>query len=151
MRAVIQRVKKASVSVDGRVVGAIEHGLAVLVGVRVGDTEAEAHWMASKIATLRIFDDDEGKLNRSVLDVKGSALVVSQFTLYGDARQGRRPSYIQAAPPEVAEPLIRRFIELLEAEGVPVQTGVFGAHMLVEIHNDGPVTILLERTKDRSA
>jgi len=151
MRAVIQRVKKASVSVDGRVVGAIEHGLAVLVGVRVGDTEAEAHWMASKIATLRIFDDDEGKLNRSVLDVKGSALVVSQFTLYGDARQGRRPSYIQAAPPEVAEPLIRRLVELLEAEGVPVQTGVFGAHMLVEIHNDGPVTILLERTKDRSA
>ena len=132
-------------SVDGRVVGAIENGLAILVGVRVGDTETEAQWMAKKIATLRIFDDDEGKLNRSVLDVKGSALVVSQFTLYADARKGRRPGYDQAAPPDVAEPLIRHFVELLEAEGVPVQTGVFRAHMLVEIHNDGPVTIILEQ------
>lgn len=145
MRVVIQRVKKASVSVDGRVVGAIEQGLAILVGIRMGDTEAEAQWMASKIATLRIFDDDAGKLNRSVLDVGGSALVVSQFTLYGDARKGRRPSYDQAAPPEVAEPLIRRLVELLEAEGVPVQTGVFRTYMLVEVHNDGPVTILLEQ------
>jgi len=127
------------------VVGAIQRGLAILVGIRTGDTEAEAQWMASKIATLRIFDDDESKLNRSVLDVGGSALVVSQFTLYGDARKGRRPSYTEAAPPDMAEPLIRRFIELLEAEGVPVQTGVFRAHMLVEIHNDGPVTILLEQ------
>jgi len=148
MRAVIQRVNKASVSVDGRVVGSIGHGLAILLGVRVGDTEAEAQWMASKIATLRIFDDEAGKLNRSVLDIKGSALVVSQFTLYADARKGRRPSYDQAAPPDVADPLIRRFVELLEAEGVSVQTGVFRAHMLVEIHNDGPVTILLERMKD---
>ncbi len=145
MRAFIQRVTKASVTVEGRVVGAIERGLAILVGVRVGDTEAEAQWLASKIATLRIFDDEVGKLNRSVLDVGGSALVVSQFTLYADARKGRRPSYIEAAPPEAAEPLIRRFCELLEAEGVPVQTGVFRAHMRVEIHNDGPVTILLER------
>jgi len=111
----------------------------------VGDTETEAQWIASKIATLRIFDDDEGKLNRSVLDVDGSALVVSQFTLYGDARKGRRPSYTEAAPPDVAEPLIRRFVELLEAENVPVQTGVFRAHMRVEIHNDGPVTVLLEQ------
>jgi D-tyrosyl-tRNA(Tyr) deacylase len=145
MRAVVQRVTQASVSVEDRVVGAIQHGLAILIGVRVGDTEAEAQWMASKIATLRIFDDDEGKLNRSVLDVGGSALVISQFTLYADARKGRRPSYIDAAPPEVAEPLIRRFVELLEAEGVPIQTGIFRAHMLVEIHNDGPVTILLEQ------
>ena len=145
MRAVVQRVTRASVTVEGRVVGEIERGLAVLVGVRAGDTEAEAQWMASKIATLRIFDDDEGKLNRSVLDVGGRALVVSQFTLYGDARKGRRPSYTDAAPPDVAEPLIRRFVELLEAEGVPVQTGVFRAHMLVEIHNDGPVTVLLEQ------
>ena len=145
MRAVIQRVTHASVTVQGRVTGEIQHGLAILVGVRVGDTEAEAQWMASKIATLRIFDDDEGKLNRSVLDVGGSILVVSQFTLYADARKGRRPSYTDAAPPEAAEPLIRRFCELLEAEGVPVQTGVFRAHMLVEIHNDGPVTILLEQ------
>ncbi len=150
MRAVIQRVNKASVSVDGRVVGSISHGLAILLGIRVGDTEAEAQWMASKIATLRIFDDDAGKLNLSVLDVKGSALVVSQFTLYGEARKGRRPSYDQAAPPEVAEPLIRRFVELLEAQGVPVQTGVFRAHMLVEIHNDGPVTIMLEQDAGRT-
>jgi D-tyrosyl-tRNA(Tyr) deacylase len=138
-------VTKASVTVEGRVVGAIERGLAILVGVRVGDTEAEAQWLASKIATLRIFDDEAGKLNRSVLDVGGSALVVSQFTLYADARKGRRPSYIEAAPPEAAEPLIRRFCEMLEAERVSVQTGIFRAHMLVEIHNDGPVTILLER------
>ena len=152
MRAVVQRVKQASVTVDERTVGAIGHGLAILLGIRVGDTEAEAQWMASKIATLRIFDDDEGKplglprgkLNRSVLDMGGSILVVSQFTLYGDARKGRRPSYDQAAPPEVAEPLVRRFVELLEAEGVPVQTGVFRAHMLVEIHNDGPVTLILD-------
>ena len=150
MRAVIQRVNKASVSVDGRVVGSIGHGLAILLGVRVGDTEAEAQWMAGKIATLRIFDDDAGKLNLSVLDVKGSALVVSQFTLYGEARKGRRPSYDQAAPPEVAEPLIRHFVELLEAQGVPVQTGVFRAHMLVEIHNDGPVTIMLEQDAGRT-
>ena len=148
MRAVIQRVKKATVSVDGRVVGSIGHGLVILVGIRAGDTEAEAQWMASKIATLRIFDDEEGKLNRSVLDVGGSILAVSQFTLYADGRKGRRPSYDQAAPPEVAEPLIRRFVELLEAERVPVQTGIFRAHMLVEIHNDGPVTILLEREAD---
>lgn len=151
MRAVVQRVRQASVSVEGRVVGAIEHGLAILVGVRAGDTEAEAQWLASKIAALRIFDDDDGKLNRSVLDVQGQALVVSQFTLYADARKGRRPSYDQAAPPEVAEPLIRRFIELLQAEGVPVQTGVFRAHMLVEIHNDGPVTIILEQDAGRKS
>ncbi len=148
MRVVVQRVKKASVSVEGRVVSAIEHGLMILVGISAGDTEAETQWMAGKIATLRIFDDDEGKLNRSVLDVGGSILVVSQFTLYADARKGRRPSYDQAAPPEVAEPLIRHFVELLQAERVPVQTGIFRAHMLVEIHNDGPVTILLERMKD---
>ena len=149
MRAVVQRVTQASVTVEGHVVGAIGHGLAILVGVRAGDTEAEAQWLASKVATLRIFDDDEGKLNRSVLDAGGSALVVSQFTLYADARKGRRPSYTDAAPPEIAEPLIRRFTELLQAEGVPVQTGVFRAHMLVEIHNDGPVTILLERDAEK--
>ena len=151
MRAVVQRVSRASVTVEECVVGAIEQGLAILVGVRGGDTEAQAQWMASKIATLRIFDDDAGKLNLSVLDVKGSALVVSQFTLYGEARKGRRPSYDQAAPPEVAEPLIRRFVELLEAQGVPVQTGIFRAHMLVEIHNDGPVTITLEQDAGRTS
>jgi D-tyrosyl-tRNA(Tyr) deacylase len=149
MRAVVQRVTQASVTVEGRVVGAIQRGLAILVGMRAGDTEAEAQWMASKIATLRIFDDDEGKLNRSVQDVEGSILVVSQFTLYADARKGRRPSYIEAAPLDVAEPLICRLVELLEAKGIPVQTGVFRAHMLVEIHNDGPVTILLERNAEQ--
>jgi D-tyrosyl-tRNA(Tyr) deacylase len=151
MRAVVQRVSRAAVTVEGRVVGAIERGLAILVGVRGGDTEAQAQWLASKIATLRIFDDDEGKLNRSVLDIGGGALVVSQFTLYGDARKGRRPSYDQAAPPEVAEPLIRHLVERLEAQGVAVQTGVFRAHMLVEIHNDGPVTILLEQDAGRTS
>ena len=151
MRAVVQRASRASVTVEERVVGAIEQGLMILVGVRVGDTEAEAQWMASKIATLRIFDDDDGKLNRSVLDVKGSALIVSQFTLYGDARKGRRPSYDQAASPDRAEPLILRFVELLEAQGVPVQTGIFRAHMLVEIHNDGPVTIMLEQDAGRTS
>ncbi len=145
MRAVIQRVTRASVTVEGRVVGTIQRGLAILIGVRAGDMEAEAQWMANKIAALRIFDDEEGKLNRSVQDVGGNILVISQFTLYADARKGRRPSYTDAAPPEVAEPLIRRLVELLEAEGIPVRTGIFRAHMLVEIHNDGPVTILLEQ------
>jgi D-tyrosyl-tRNA(Tyr) deacylase len=145
MRVIVQRVKQASVSVAGQIVGAIGPGLLILVGVRTGDTVAQAQWLASKIAALRVFDDEQGKLNRSVLDVGGSILAVSQFTLYADARKGRRPSYAQAAPPEVAEPLIRRLVALLEAEGVPVQTGVFRAHMLVELHNDGPVTILLEQ------
>ncbi len=145
MRSIVQRVTRASVSVEGQIVGAIQRGLVILIGVRAGDTEAQAQWMAAKIATLRIFDDKTGKLNHSVLDVQGSALVVSQFTLYGDARKGRRPSYIDAAPPEIAEPLVRRFAELLQAAGVPVQTGIFRAHMLVEIHNDGPVTIILKQ------
>ncbi len=145
MRLVIQRVKQASVSVDGQIVGQCGHGLCILAGVRHGDTEAEAKWLAQKAATLRIFEDDEGKMNRSVLDIGGSALVVSQFTLYADARKGRRPDFIQAAPPEVAEPLVGKFVEFLRAEGVPTETGVFRALMLVEIHNDGPVTVIIER------
>lgn len=145
MRAVLQRVKRASVTVEGEVVAAIERGFLILVGVRVGDTEEAAAWLAQKIATLRVFEDAEGKFNLALGDVGGAALVVSQFTLYADARKGRRPSFTEAAPPETAEPLIARFADLLRAEGVPVQTGVFGARMLVEIHNDGPVTILLER------
>lgn len=145
MRIVLQRVSEASVSVEGEVVGAIGRGYALLVGVREGDEEAQAAWLAQKIAGLRVFEDDEGKMNLSVLDVGGSALVVSQFTLLADTRKGRRPSFIHAAQPEVAEPLVERFAELLEKEGVPVEMGVFGAHMLVEIHNDGPVTIILER------
>ena len=145
MRAVVQRVRKASVSVGGGVVGAIGPGLVVLLGVKTGDTEAEARWLANKIANLRIFSDQEGKFNLSALDVGGEALVVSQFTLYGDARKGRRPSFIEAAPPEVAEPLVEKFVEFLRAKGLKVETGRFGAIMLVEIHNDGPVTIILER------
>lgn len=145
MRAVVQRVKRASVAVEGQVVAAIERGIVILVGVRSEDTEEAARWLAQKIAALRIFEDAEGKFNLALRDVGGAALVVSQFTLYADARKGRRPSFTDAASPEVAEPLIARFVELLRAEGIPVQTGVFGAKMLVEIHNDGPVTILLER------
>ncbi|MGH2592523.1 MAG: D-aminoacyl-tRNA deacylase [Anaerolineae bacterium] len=145
MRLVIQRVKRASVSVDGQIVGQCGHGLCILAGVRVGDTESEAQWLAAKVAGLRIFEDDQGKMNRSVIDVGGSALVISQFTLYADARKGRRPSFVDAELPDKAEPLVTKFVEFLRAEGVPTQTGVFGAMMLVEIHNDGPVTILLER------
>jgi len=145
MRAVVQRVRKASVSVGGEVVGAIGPGLVVLLGVKTGDTEAEAKWLANKIANLRIFSDQEGKFNLSALDVGGEALVVSQFTLYGDAHKGRRPSFTEAAPPEVAEPLVEKCVECLRAKGLKVETGRFGAIMLVEIHNDGPVTIILER------
>ncbi len=145
MRAVIQRVKKASVSVDGEIVGQIGCGVVALVGVTHGDTQEQAEWLARKVAGLRIFEDNEGKMNAGLLDAGGAALVVSQFTLYADARKGRRPSFTDAAPPEVAEPLVDHFAQALHDHGVPVEAGVFQAHMLVEIHNDGPVTILLER------
>jgi D-tyrosyl-tRNA(Tyr) deacylase len=141
----IQRVSEASVSVDGEVVGAIDQGLVVLVGVTHGDTEEEARWLARKVAGLRIFEDREGKMNVGLLDAGGEALVVSQFTLYANASKGRRPSFVDAALPEVAEPLVTRFAEALRGYGVPVAEGVFGAMMMVEIHNDGPVTIMLER------
>jgi D-tyrosyl-tRNA(Tyr) deacylase len=145
MRAVVQRVSRASVSVDGELVGRIGRGVVVLVGVTHGDTREQAEWLARKVAGLRIFEDNVGKMNAGLLDVNGAALVVSQFTLYADARKGRRPSFTDAAAPEVAEPLVERFVQALREEGVPVETGVFQARMLVEIHNDGPVTILLER------
>ena len=145
MRAVVQRVSQGSVTVEDKIVGAIELGVVVLVGVTHGDTEEQAKWLARKIAGLRIFEDKAGKMNASLLDVSGAALVVSQFTLYADARKGRRPGFTDAAPPEVAEPLIDCFAQALRDHGVPVETGVFRADMLVEIHNDGPVTILLER------
>jgi len=145
MKAVVQRVIQGSVTVEGELVGQIGRGLVVLLGVREGDSEAEAQWLAQKIANLRIFEDQEGKFNRSLLDVEGAALVVSQFTLYGDARRGRRPSFSEAAPPEVAAPLVERFAELLREQGVKrVEQGRFQATMLVEIHNDGPVTIILD-------
>ena len=146
MRAVVQRVSAASVDVEGKTVGAIEQGLMVLLGVAHGDGEEQAQWLATKIAGLRIFEDDQGKMNRSLLDVGGDALVVSQFTLYGDCRKGRRPSFSGAAPPEIAEPLCERFVALLQKAGVGrVESGVFGAHMEVELRNDGPVTLILER------
>jgi D-tyrosyl-tRNA(Tyr) deacylase len=145
MRALVQRVSRASVSVENEIVGRIGKGLVVLLGVAQGDGEEQAVWLARKVSGLRIFGDAEGKMNAGLLDVGGAALVVSQFTLYGDARKGRRPSFVAAAPPEEAEPLVERFCRELQKHGVPVETGVFCAHMQVEIHNDGPVTLMLER------
>ena len=145
MRTVIQRVGHAAVVVDGRRVAEIGPGMVILVGVGPGDGEQQARYLAEKIANLRIFEDEAGKINRSLLDVGGEAIVVSQFTLYADTRKGRRPSFTDAAPPEVASLLVERFAALLEEQGVPTQTGEFGAHMLVEIANDGPVTIWMER------
>jgi D-tyrosyl-tRNA(Tyr) deacylase len=145
MRAVVQRVSKASVSVEGRIVGSIGRGLVVLLGVTHDDGEEEARFLANKTANLRIFADEQGKFNLSALEVGADALVVSQFTLYGDARKGRRPSFTKAAPPEVAEPLVDEFVAFLEEEGLHVETGIFGAMMLVEIQNDGPVTIILDK------
>lgn len=146
MRAVVQRVTQASVTVDAQVVGAIDGGLLVLLGVGAGDTAQEAQWLAHKVANLRIFSDAEGKMNRSVQDTGGAVLVVSQFTLYGDTRRGFRPSFVHAALPEIAEPLVEAFIAGVRAEGVPVATGVFRADMQVALVNDGPVTILLEKS-----
>jgi len=145
MRAVLQRVTEASVTVDGETVGAIGPGLMILLGVTHDDGPDQADWLARKIASLRIFEDSEGKLNLSLLDVEGQALVVSQFTLYADTRKGRRPSFVAAAYPDTAAPLVKRFVDTLGEYGVRVESGVFGAHMQVEIHNDGPVTLIVER------
>jgi len=145
MRVLIQRVSQAGVTVDQQVISRIGKGLLILLGVGHGDGEEQAQFLAEKVANLRIFEDEQGKTNLSVLDVKGEAIVVSQFTLYADTRKGRRPSFIDAALPEIAAPLVERFVELLRGHGVPTQTGRFGAHMQVEIHNDGPVTIWLEK------
>ena len=145
MRLLLQRVTHGSVTVDGQVIGRVGLGYVILVGVGHADGEDQAAWLAKKIAGLRIFEDPDSKMNLSLQDVGGSALVISQFTLFADAEKGRRPSFIDAAPPEIAAPLVERFADLLRAEGIPVETGRFGANMLVEIHNDGPVTIWLER------
>ncbi len=145
MKAVVQRAAQGRVTVGGKVVGQIGAGLVVLLGIERGDGDSEAQWMANKIAHLRIFEDDDGKFNRSLLDTAGQILLISQFTLCGDARKGRRPSFTSAAPPEVAEPLVERVAELLAEQGVHVEQGQFQALMLVEIHNDGPVTIILEK------
>lgn len=147
MRAVIQRVTSASVTVDGRVAGKIGAGLLVLLGVSRTDNPESAAYLAEKIASLRIFSDEAGKMNLSLLDIGSSALVVSQFTLYGDTRGGRRPSFLQAAPPEEASRLYEEFVRSMRALGVAVETGIFQAHMRVELVNDGPVTILLDSEK----
>ncbi len=145
MRALLQRVTHASVTVDGRITGQIGRGFVVLLGVTHSDGHAEMEWLANKVAGLRVFDDMDGKMNASLVDVGGALLVVSQFTLYGNARKGRRPSFTAAARPEQAEPLVDAFVERLRARGFTVATGIFGANMDVEIHNDGPVTLMLER------
>ncbi len=144
MRALLQRVTHASVSVDGQIIGEIGHGLLILLGIGHGDGESQIKTMSEKIVHLRIFEDDAGKINRSLLDTGGHALVVSQFTLYADARKGRRPSYTDAAPPALAEPLVEQFKHAIECFGIKVAGGVFGAYMQVELLNDGPVTIWLD-------
>jgi D-aminoacyl-tRNA deacylase len=147
MRVVVQRVSRARVTVDGRTTGEIADGLMILLGVGRDDTSAVANSMAEKIANLRIFEDDERKMNRSLLDVNGSALVISQFTLYGDARGQRRPSFVAAAPPNLAKKVYEEFTDALRNLGITVATGVFGAMMSVELVNEGPVTILLDSDK----
>ena len=147
MKIIAQRVTRASVTVEGRVAGAINHGLLLLVGVTHTDTRANADWLARKIASLRVFRalDGPSHFDRSVIEIGGAILVVSQFTLYGDSRKGRRPDFTQAAKPDLAAPLIDYFCDQLRAQGIRVETGVFGADMLVDLENDGPVTLVLER------
>ena len=148
MRGVIQRVSRASVTVNGEISGQIEKGLVVLLGIQKSDGDPEIDWMVDKIGNLRIFEDDNGKMNRSLFDIKGEMLIISQFTLYGDCRKGRRPGYSAAAPPEIAEPLYNKFISKIRQTGIPTATGIFGAMMDVELVNDGPVTLLLDSEKN---
>jgi D-tyrosyl-tRNA(Tyr) deacylase len=145
MRALIQRVSSAAVWVADKEVAAIRRGLVILLGIGHRDTEEQAQYLTEKIANLRVFEDEAGKMNLSLLDIDGEALVVSQFTLYADTAKGRRPAFVDAAAPEIAAPMVMRFAELLAAKGVTTKTGEFSAHMLVEINNDGPVTIWLEK------
>lgn len=147
MKIVLQRVAEANVTVDGQVVGAIDHGLLLLVGFTEDDTEIDLRYLAEKVVHLRIFEDEAGKMNRSLLDVGGSILSVSQFTLYGDARKGRRPNFMKAAKPDIALPLYEKFNAILREYGVKVETGIFGAAMKVSLLNDGPVTLILESEK----
>jgi D-aminoacyl-tRNA deacylase len=146
MRVVLQRVSRAAVAINGQVVGSIDRGFCLLVGFTHDDTTTQVDWMAEKVAGLRLFTDSEGKMNLGLEEVGGGVLVVSQFTLYGDSSKGRRPSFIQAARPEVAIPLYQRFLMTLRERGLTVASGEFGADMQVEIHNDGPVTLILDRT-----
>lgn len=152
MRVLLQRVKQASVTVNGVITGQIAHGILVFVGIAANDTVHEIEWMSHKITNLRIFSDEDGKMNRSVSDVQGGILLVSQFTLYGDAQKGLRPSYINAAPPEIAEPLYNQMLEhLRDKSGLRVEAGIFAAMMDVELINDGPVTIWLERERGKES
>jgi D-tyrosyl-tRNA(Tyr) deacylase len=146
MRVVLQRVSKASVTIESRVAGEIGRGFCLLVGFTHGDTPVQVDWMAEKVAGLRLFNDSEGKMNLGLEEVSGAVLVISQFTLYGDSAKGRRPSFIDAARPEVAIPLYERFLAALRDRGLAIAAGEFGADMKVEIHNDGPVTLILDRT-----
>ena len=145
MRALVQRVRAASVSVEGKIIAKIGEGVLILLGAADKDGEEQVKYLASKIANMRIFEDEDKKMNLSLKDVSGEAIVVSQFTLYADTRKGRRPSFVHAAKPEIAEPLVSQFVEKLGSEGIPSQSGMFGAQMLVSIENDGPVTIWLEK------
>ncbi len=144
MRVVAQRVSHAKVLIDGETVSQIGRGLLLLVGVKNDDAPADAEFLAQKCLNLRVFEDQQGKLNLSVLEIKGEILAVSQFTLYGDTRKGRRPSFTEAASPQAAQSLYQKFVESLRKSGLPVKTGAFGKHMLVDIHNDGPVTLIME-------
>ena len=148
MRAVVQRVRHASVHIDNNTTGQIGYGLVVLLGIRTDDTTRDLQWMADKTVNLRIFEDDEGKMNRSLADINAEMLIVSQFTLYGDCRKGRRPGYSSAAPPEIAEPIYDRFIEEIKSRGIKTATGTFRAMMEIELVNDGPVTLLLDSEKN---
>jgi D-aminoacyl-tRNA deacylase len=145
MKILIQRVAKASVEIDEKIVGSIGPGALIFIGITHNDTAIQAKWLANKLINLRIFEDSQGKINQSLLERKGSVLVISQFTLYADCSDGRRPSFTQAAPPEVATPLYEQFVDEIRRSGIPVATGVFGAEMKVSLVNDGPVTIMLER------
>jgi D-tyrosyl-tRNA(Tyr) deacylase len=145
MKAVLQRVRSGSVSIDGEIVASIERGFVILLGVGKGDTAETAEWLARKCAGLRVFEDDRHLMNLSLANVGGKVIVVSQFTLYGDSSRGKRPSFTDSAPPEVAEPLYNAFVDAMRAEGIEVQTGRFQAKMLVSIVNDGPVTLIVER------
>jgi len=148
MRAVVQRVSEARVSVDGQIVGEINKGLVVLLGISHDDSEKDIQYLADKIINLRIFEDENGKMNISLLDVGGELLIVSQFTLYGDCRKGKRPSFDKAAKPDAAEKLYEKFVEYCKGYGIKVETGIFQAMMIVDIHNDGPVTLLLDSKKE---
>ena len=148
MRVVIQRVEEASVRIDRKVVGSIKKGMVILLGVQNGDTEEDVRWLAEKCVNLRIYDNEEGKFHFSLLDIQGELLVISQFTLYGDCRRGRRPSFTEAALPDHAEALYNRFVQVVQEKGLKVETGVFAARMLVDIQNSGPVTVIID-SRDR--